>query len=118
MVEDKLQQSILDELRSIRKTLKSQFRTNRCTTSIIDLTVAHNNTPLGVGYKDRVYLLLDVERNDSPLTYRLGQPNSPTKSEVFTAPTGLFFHEYTEVYITNAAAIGIAVILTGWYENE
>jgi len=32
------------------------------------------------------------------------------------AGAGLFIHEFTEIYITNAAAIGIAVILVGWRE--
>lgn len=109
-------QSILDEFRQLNRNFAKQLRTNRCTTSIINLTVAHVNIPLGIKYDGRVYLLLDVERNDSPFTYRLGQPSTPDKSEVFTAPTGLFFHEFTEIYITNAAALGIAIILTGWYE--
>jgi hypothetical protein len=116
MKEIELQQAILEELRSMNRTIKNQLRTNRCVTTIIDLTVAHTNEPLGLKYKDRNYLFLDVERADSAFTYILGQPNSPIKSEIFTAPTGLFFHEYTEIYVTNAVAIGIGIILSGWLE--
>lgn len=116
MSNEELQQLILKELRSINKTLRSQLRTNRCSTHTINLAVAHTNEPLKISYEDRVYLFLDIERADSPFTYILGQTGN-TKSEIFTAPTALFFHEYTEIYYTNAAALGIGVLLTGWLES-
>lgn len=112
------QQPMLTKLSSINKTLeKLPFKTNQSMTLTIDLTRAHVDQPLNAKYSGRTYLWLTIERADSPFTYRLGQLGE-TKSEPFTGAIGaaLFIHEFTEVYVTNAAALGIATILLGWRE--
>jgi hypothetical protein len=112
------QQPMLTTLRSINDTLeKLPFKTNKSITLTVDLTRAHVDSALNITRKNRAYLWLTIERADSPFTYRLGQLDK-TKSELFTGAigAGLFIHEFTEIYITNAAAIGIAVILVGWRE--
>jgi hypothetical protein len=112
------QQPLLAKLGSINDTLeKLPFKTNQSLTTTIDLTVAHVDLPLNAKYKGRTYLWLTIERADSPFTYRLGQLGE-TKSEPFTGIVGaaLFLHEFTEVYITNAAALGIGTMLLGWRE--
>ena len=116
MQDKEILQLMLEELRLLRKTFKGILRTNNCSTHVIDLTVAHVNISLEIAYENRVYLFLDIERADSAFTYILTQPHK-TRSEVFTAPTGMFFHEFTELYFTNVAAVGIGVILTGWYDE-
>jgi len=112
------QQPILTKLSSINDTLeKLPFKTNQSMTPTIDLTRTRVDEPLNAKYSGRTYLWLTIERVDSPFTYRLGQLGD-TKSEPFTAAVGagIFLHEFTEVYITNAAALGIGVMLLGWRE--
>jgi len=112
------QQPILTKLSSINDTLeKLPFKTNRSLTVTINLPRARIDEPLNAKYSGRTYLWLTIERVDNAFTYQLGQLGD-TKSEPFTAAVGasLFLHEFTEVYITNAAALGIGVILLGWRE--
>ncbi len=112
------QQPILTNLKSINETLQKQnLRANKSLRLQIDLTRAHNDEPLKALYVGRKYLWLTIERMDSPFTYRLGQEGA-SKSEPFNASvsTSLSLLEFTEVYITNVAAVGIGVILLGWRE--
>jgi len=119
------QQPMLTKLSSINDTLikqndtfiKQNLRTNKSQTVTVDLTRVHTDEPLNIKYGSRVYLWLTIERADSPFAYLLGQLGE-TKSESFTGAVGasLFLHEFTEIYVTNAAALGIAVILVGWRE--
>jgi hypothetical protein len=119
------QQPMLAKLSSINDTLikqndtliKQNLRTNRSQTVTVNLTRVHTDEPLNIKYSDRTYLWLTIERADSPFTYRLGQVGE-TKSEPFTGNIGamLALHEFTEIYLTNAVALGIAIILVGWRE--
>jgi hypothetical protein len=108
----------LTKLGSIDDTLKKQnLRANKSQTLTVDLTKVHTNEPLNIEYEGRTYLWLTIEKADSPFTYKLGQ-TSGTKSEPFTGAVGanLLQHEFTEVYLTNAVAVGHAVIVVGWRE--
>lgn len=112
------QQPMLTKLSSINRTLERQnLRTNKSQTVTVDLTRVHVDKPLDIWYSGRIYLWLTIERADSAFTYKLGQVDE-TKSETFTGAigAGLFLHEFAEIYLTNAAALGIAVILVGWRE--
>jgi len=112
------QQPLLAKLGSINDTLeKLPFKTNQSQTVTVELTRAHTDEPLNIKYSGRIYLWLTFERADNPFTYTLGQVCG-TKSEPFTGAVGasLFLHEFTEIYFTNAVALGIARILVGWRE--
>ena len=113
----RLQQPLLQTLNSIDTKLEKQhIRTNKSMRIPIDLTKVHDDVPLGLEF-DVVYLWLTIEKADSSFTYKLKQVNEQ-KSGSFTAAQGasLDQHEFTEIYITNAAAVGEAIIQVGWRE--
>jgi hypothetical protein len=112
------QQPVLKVLNTISGQLENQpLRTNKSIRVSIDLSIVHTNRKLGLSNGSRFYLWLTIEKADSPFTYKLGQVDQ-TKSESFTGVIGARFdqHEFTEIYLTNAAAVGEAVILVGWRE--
>ncbi len=113
----RLQQPLLQTLNSIDAKLEKQYkRTNKSMRVSIDLTKAHNDEPLGLE-SGIVYLWLTIEKVDSSFTYKLKQVNQQ-KSGLFTAAVGasLDQHEFTEIFVTNTAALGEAIIQVGWRE--
>lgn len=115
--ESRRQQPLLQALNSIDTKLdKQHIRTNMSMRIPIDLTVAHDEEPLGLEF-GVVYLWLTIEKADSSFTYKLKQVNQQ-KSSSFTATQGasLDQHEFTEILITNTVAVGTGVIQVGWRE--
>ena len=111
------QQPLLQALTSIDTKLEKQHvRTNKSMRISIDLTVAHDDIPLGLEF-GVVYLWLTIEKADSSFTYKLKQVNEQ-KCGSFTAIQGasLDQHEFIEILITNSAAVGEAIIQVGWRE--
>lgn len=102
-------------LESIKIAELQQYkRTNKYMQVTIDLSVAHTDKSLGLEGNGVTYLWVAIEQADSPFTYKLdGKGNSPLIGAV-----GASFaqHEFSEVYVTNAAAVGLAVFVVGWRE--
>ena len=111
------QQPLLQTLKSVDAKLeKLHIRTNKSLRVLIDLTKVHDEEPLGLEF-GVVYLWLTIEKADSSFTYKLKQVNQQ-KSGSFASAQGasLDQHEFTEILITNAAAVGEAIIQVGWRE--
>lgn len=91
------------------------IKTNRSMRLKVDLTKAHTDEELGLEATGITYLWLTIEKADSPFTYKIKQTNQQ-KSGIFTGAqgAGLDQHEFTEIYVTNAVAIGEAIIAVGW----
>lgn len=104
------------ELKSLREELSRQHRRTNCSLRVsTNLTVAHDEEPLGLEANGITYLWITVEHADAVFTFRLKQTNQ-FKSNPFIGLTGtnISQHEFTEVYITNATASGQAIIQVGW----
>ena len=115
--ESRLQQPFLQILNSIDTNIKKQHtRTNKSMRTVIDLTKAHTDEPLGLEFSV-VYLWLTIEKADNAFTYKLKQTNQQ-KSGSFAGTQGasLDQHEFTEIFVTNTITSGVAVILVGWRE--
>jgi hypothetical protein len=87
-------------------------RTNKSKRLCVDLSVAHEDHPLGLKATGITYLWLTVEKADSPFTFKLNERTG----DPFTGAVGasLEQHEFTEVYVTNEAGTGEAIIQVGW----
>lgn len=92
------------------------MRTNRSLRVEVDLTVAHNITPLKLT-KNIVYRWITIEGVGSPFTYSLKSPNGVT-STPFSGIVGatVVQHDFLEIYITNIIGVGTAVFQVGWRE--
>jgi len=115
----RIQKPILQSLEAINSKLSKLYkRTNRSMNVIIDLSEAHTEEPLGLGGNKVTYLWLTVEKADSPFTYSLRQVNGQKSSNfIGVESAALNQHEFIEVYVTNTAQSGIAVIQVGWNED-
>lgn len=112
------QQPLLQALNSVNAKLEKQhIRTNKSTRIVVDLTRAHSDEPQGLETLGITYLWLTIEKADSSFTYKLKQP-SQQKSGIFIGSQGASFdqHEFTEIFVTNDAASGEAIIVVGWRE--
>lgn len=79
---------------------------------VIDLTIAHTDSPLGLIQLNVVADSMTIIEADSAFSYRLNSvSNDPTN-----AVTGMKEDQFEirEIYITNLAAIGNAVIRIVW----
>jgi len=122
MEEEDLILVVQEQARILKPTLESikiaalqqHKRTNRYISVPVDLSVAHTDKSLGLKGNGVTFLWVVIEQRDSPFTYKLdSKGNTPLIGAV-----GASFaqHEFSEVYITNAAAAGLAVFILGWRE--
>jgi len=88
-------------------------RTNRYMSIEVDLSVAHTNKALGLS-SGITYLWVTIERADSPFTYKLNKVTN--NSLIGSVGASVTQHEFTEIYVTNAAASATsrAVFTVGW----
>ena len=91
--------------------------TNRSIRVVVDLSVVHNEVSLGLELPSIVYLWVTVEKADNDFTYKLKQTNN-LKSSVFSGVQGghLDQHEFLDIFVSNLASSGEAVIQVGWKE--
>ena len=91
--------------------------TNRSTCVAVDLSVVHNEASVGLELLNVVYLWVTVEKADNEFTYKLKQTNN-LKSGVFSGVQGghLDQHEFLDIFVSNLASSGEAVIQVGWKE--
>jgi hypothetical protein len=82
---------------------------------IVDLTVAHANTPLGIKAMGIVATSITVIQVDSSFSYRINDEANDS-TPVTTSDKGMSETEFEieEIYITNNAASGQAIIRAIW----
>ena len=102
-------------LESIKIAALQQYkRTNKYMRVNVDLSVAHTDESLGLEGNKVTYLWVAIEQADSDFTYKLDRKeNSPLIGAVGTSFSQ---HEFSEIYVTNEAASGLAVFVVGWRE--
>jgi len=99
----------------LKPTLVQELKDVRYKNFVIDLTVARTRKPLGLRDLGIVANTMTVIRADSPFDYILNDPsNDPTPAEKGMTEDQF---EIEEIYITNAAATGIAIIRVNWTPN-
>jgi hypothetical protein len=78
----------------------------------VDLSVARTNAPLGLRAMGIVADTMTIIRADSPFEYRLNSPSNDSTP----AEKGMKENEFEieEVYITNSASSGKAIIRVNW----
>jgi hypothetical protein len=94
------------------------MRTNRTRTVEVDLSVEHNNMPLGLEYPGRVYRWLTIERCDDSLNYRLKQTDG-SLSDIFRAyeSARIWQHDFLDIIVSNPAGRGICRFVVGYWEG-
>lgn len=107
----------LSESLVLPKSDSAYIRTNRTFRLEIDLTIARVDQSLGLGGSGVIYKWLTVEAMAAAFTYRIRSP-SGVWSEAFAGIVGaaLDNHDFTNISVSNAVGIGIAVIQVGWRE--
>ena len=118
-------QKIADELNSIipafptrtrvRPTLTQEVKDRIYRNFIVDLTVAHTDFPLGIRGMGIVATSITVIQVDSAFNYRINTASNDS-TPVTTSDKGMQETEFEieELYITNAALSGQAIIRAVW----
>lgn len=99
----------------VMPTLTQEVKDRIYRNFIVDLTVAHANTPLGIKAMGIVATSITVIQVDSSFSYRINDEANDS-TPVTTSDKGMSETEFEieEIYITNNAASGQAIIRAIW----